>query len=293
VPERAEVEVTKNDISAITSNWQLIGYKILCDKISINESQLENAIQSHDNHLEWSCWGKRIVLRIGDYENAPHLIFGLGMTGSFTIKEADWYDKKQHPRFSLIYRDGSKIKQLVFCDVRKFGKVFFRDKEDDFPKMWVFDIGPGKYPENIRIATFEKLLNRCVITRRVNKPIKSFLLDQNEFGGYGNYMACEVLFRANIHPETKVRDLTTENISNIRKETFELIDEMISLGGVTLKDFVRPNGKYGKGIENLKVYGRRNKPCLRCNDSIEYIKLSGRGTFYCPSCQPSLITIGK
>jgi formamidopyrimidine-DNA glycosylase len=35
----------------------------------------------------------------------------------------------------------------------------------------------------------------------------------------------------------------------------------------------------------LKVYDREGLPCLRCRGSIERLRLSGRGTYFCPSCQ--------
>ena len=34
------------------------------------------------------------------------------------------------------------------------------------------------------------------------------------------------------------------------------------------------------------VYGRAGEPCERCGSPIEWIRLAGRGTSYCPHCQP-------
>jgi formamidopyrimidine-DNA glycosylase len=39
--------------------------------------------------------------------------------------------------------------------------------------------------------------------------------------------------------------------------------------------------------EEFKVYGREGEPCPRCGTPIEKIRAAGRGTHYCPSCQPS------
>jgi formamidopyrimidine-DNA glycosylase len=33
------------------------------------------------------------------------------------------------------------------------------------------------------------------------------------------------------------------------------------------------------------VYGRQGKPCICCGTTIQYVKLAGRGTHYCPHCQ--------
>jgi formamidopyrimidine-DNA glycosylase len=36
----------------------------------------------------------------------------------------------------------------------------------------------------------------------------------------------------------------------------------------------------------FKVYGREGEPCERCGRPIEKIRVAGRGTWYCPGCQP-------
>jgi formamidopyrimidine-DNA glycosylase len=36
----------------------------------------------------------------------------------------------------------------------------------------------------------------------------------------------------------------------------------------------------------FKVYGRAGEPCARCGTPIDKIRVAGRGTWYCPGCQP-------
>jgi len=36
----------------------------------------------------------------------------------------------------------------------------------------------------------------------------------------------------------------------------------------------------------FKVYGRDGDPCTRCGAIIEKTRVGGRGTWYCPVCQP-------
>jgi formamidopyrimidine-DNA glycosylase len=36
----------------------------------------------------------------------------------------------------------------------------------------------------------------------------------------------------------------------------------------------------------FKVYGRGGEPCDRCGTPIEKTRVAGRGTWYCPHCQP-------
>jgi formamidopyrimidine-DNA glycosylase len=37
--------------------------------------------------------------------------------------------------------------------------------------------------------------------------------------------------------------------------------------------------------ERLRVYDRKNKPCVRCKTPIKRIVQAARSTFFCPRCQ--------
>ena len=60
----------------------------------------------------------------------------------------------------------------------------------------------------------------------------------------------------------------------------------IARQGATLRDYRDPNGAQGRMQEEFRVYGRAGEPCFRCGTPIEKIRAGGRGTWYCPSCQP-------
>jgi formamidopyrimidine-DNA glycosylase len=60
----------------------------------------------------------------------------------------------------------------------------------------------------------------------------------------------------------------------------------ISRQGATLSNYATPDGEQGGMQDEFKVYGRVGEPCLRCGTPIEKIRAAGRGTSYCPGCQP-------
>ena len=41
----------------------------------------------------------------------------------------------------------------------------------------------------------------------------------------------------------------------------------------------------GDNSRYLQVYHRKGMPCLRCGTLLKQIKVSGRGSVYCPHCQ--------
>ncbi|HEY3099070.1 MAG TPA: zinc finger domain-containing protein, partial [Methylomirabilota bacterium] len=56
--------------------------------------------------------------------------------------------------------------------------------------------------------------------------------------------------------------------------------------GATLRDYRQPDGSAGSMQNEFKVYGRLGEPCDRCGTPIEKTRVAGRGTWYCPACQP-------
>jgi formamidopyrimidine-DNA glycosylase len=47
-------------------------------------------------------------------------------------------------------------------------------------------------------------------------------------------------------------------------------------------------GKPGSQQNHFKIYLKNN--CDVCNTKVEFIKINGRGTYFCPTCQPLIIT---
>ena len=38
--------------------------------------------------------------------------------------------------------------------------------------------------------------------------------------------------------------------------------------------------------DEFRVYGRDGQPCPRCRTTITKTRVGGRGTWFCPRCQP-------
>ena len=46
------------------------------------------------------------------------------------------------------------------------------------------------------------------------------------------------------------------------------------------------NGDRGSMQDEFKVYGRDGEACRRCHATITKTRVGGRGTWFCPRCQP-------
>ncbi len=66
----------------------------------------------------------------------------------------------------------------------------------------------------------------------------------------------------------------------------ETLQDGIDHEGSSIESFVDPAGRRGSFQELLNVYQRTGQPCRVCGATIRRLEVGGRGTHYCPSCQP-------
>ena len=118
------------------------------------------------------------------------------------------------------------------------------------------------------------------------------LLDQRALAGLGNVYKSELLFRAKLDPFTRVRDLDAGVLRALVDDGAELLrwnaerQARGARGRITRTPAqVRAAGG-GKSPTGQSVYGRTNRPCFDCGQSIRSASQGGRTTYWCPICQP-------
>ncbi len=121
---------------------------------------------------------------------------------------------------------------------------------------------------------------------RRTAPVKAAILDQRTVAGVGNIYADEALWRAQLHPLRQAGSLEAHELELLVKAIRDVLELGIERQGSTLRDYALPDGEAGGMQDEFKVYGRLGEPCERCGTPIERIVVGGRGTWYCPACQP-------
>lgn len=202
-----------------------------------------------------TSYGKNILLYFNGYMIRIHLM----MYGSI--------------RFENAYSKPFKQVRLV---------LFFPSKKLVIYNAPIIEIDEVKSLENRLFNEYgidpltnwnkEKLIS--LILKEKERKIGDLLLDQRIFNGIGNILRNEILFRAGISPERKVKDLKIKEIENIAIYARKLCKEF-------LKSKLR-----GKGIKNL-LFVYNKKFCIRCGSNLIFYrqKENKRKTFYCPNCQ--------
>ncbi|CAA9261752.1 MAG: Endonuclease VIII [uncultured Arthrobacter sp.] len=113
------------------------------------------------------------------------------------------------------------------------------------------------------------------------RPLGLALLDQRNLAGIGNVYRCELCFLAGVHPLTPVGEVRNlPRIVDLAKKLLEA-NKLRSTRATTGN--LRGN--------NLWVYGRSNRGCLRCGTPVVLEQLGDnelelRDLYYCPHCQP-------
>ncbi len=119
-------------------------------------------------------------------------------------------------------------------------------------------------------------------------PLKSFLLDQSRVAGVGNIYADEALFRARLHPLSPAGSMKPEHLEALRDAVVAALEAGIDGGGASIDDYRDGRGEKGTMQDEFLVHTREGEPCPRCGGTIVRIVVSGRSTYFCPSCQVRL-----
>ncbi len=272
MPELPEVETVKNSLKN-----RLLGKRILSVKVVYSNiiefpsvSEFERKIKGQTIR-DMNRYGKWIIFVLDDY----YLLSHLRMEGKYFFKNKDEAMLK-HEHVVFFLDDGIELR---YHDVRKFGKMLLIP-HSDIKKYGPF-LKMGLEPWDDRLDVTYLKDKFC----RKNIPIKSVLLDQSIIVGIGNIYADEILFLSGIHPLKKASCLSFEELDFIISNTKKVMDEAIKKGGTTIRSYTSVNGVHGLFQQELLVHGRDRKKCFKCGHFIEKIRVGGRGTYFCPSCQ--------
>lgn len=271
MPELPEVETIRRQ-----ANQLLVGAKILAVEQrhpGVFHGQAQMLVGKKIQHVR--RFGKLLIL---DVSGAWSLAIHLKMTGRLTLLVTN----KSLPSHTHVIFSLTSHKQLVFSDSRRFGFIRLLKTDDVLSLPFIKKL--GKEPlKDLQYPEFKEI---CGKTKR---PIKTLLLDQQRIAGIGNIYACESLWMAKIHPLLPAAMLSSKQTTALFGAIEAVLQEGLDRGGASDNSYRNLEGNKGEYQDFFKVYMRRTKPCLRCQTPISSMKVAGRGTFFCPSCQKPVL----
>jgi formamidopyrimidine-DNA glycosylase len=217
--------------------------------------------------------GKYLIVR---FDSGRVLLIHLRMTGSLRHAGNGGLGEDPYRRAVVNLDDGSDV---AYRDVRRFGTwhLLEPDEVEDY-------LGRRLGGEPLARTFTARRLGERLASRRA--PLKAALLDQRTVAGLGNIYVDEALWRAQLHPLREAGTLDDDELQRLTKAIRDALRTGIRNQGASLRDYSTPDGARGRAQERFRVYGRTGEPCLRCGTPVDKIRVGGRGTWYCPSCQP-------
>ncbi len=270
MPELPEVEVISNFLLNKIKSKQI-------SNVTVNNWRMRvPVIKNIDDVLKNRCISN--IERRGKYiiwciDNDTAVVMHLGMSGKLIYAEDD-RARNKHDHVIFLFSDNTSI---IFHDPRRFGLVIILKEEEKVSFFNDFGIEPLTDEFN------GDYLQRLLKNRKAN--VKSVLMNNRLIVGVGNIYASESLFRARISPFRPAQDLTYKECERLATEIKNVLNDAITAGGSTLRNYAQPSGSVGCFQNGFYVYGRVQKPCKVCNNIIILIRQNGRSTYFCNACQ--------
>ncbi len=271
MPELPEVETIKNVLTKI-----VIGHKIT--RIEVIRKQ---TIEGDPNEFVNSLTGESFLSmsRIGKYlifhlSNDRVIISHLRMEGKYY----EFFENEEDSKYAKVVFHFDNNKKLCYDDSRCFGILKLSNESSYRKEECIAKLGP----EPFDVKEVDSILKQV---KKINKPIKTTLLDQTIITGLGNIYVDEVLYASNIHPLTPARLITKEEWEKIISNSVKILNIAIEMGGSTIKSYHPGKDIDGNFQTRIKIYGKEGEICPTCGKTYRFIKVGGRGTTFCPNCQ--------
>ncbi|WP_310415527.1 DNA-formamidopyrimidine glycosylase [Chamaesiphon sp. OTE_8_metabat_110] len=282
MPELPEVETVRRGLDRYTLDRAITGTEVLLPRtIAHPETPQEFSFGLQHTKIQgWHRRGKYLYAQLVSTktpEAAGWLGVHLRMTGQLLWVESHT-ELHKHTRVRLFL---GKDREIRFVDQRTFGQMWWIPPSKQLEQVMtgIAKLGPEPFDLAFSTGYFAAKLQKS------SRNIKTVILDQNLVAGVGNIYADEALFMSKIHPNTSANQLTIDRVELLRASIIAVLQLSIEQGGTTFSNYLSVQGTNGNYGGMAWVYNRTKQPCRVCGTPIEKIRLGGRGTHYCPTCQ--------
>lgn len=277
MPELPEVETVKRTLNTLIQGKRIQKVTVRLPRIIRRPDDITIFAHMLEGHTIQTVERRGKFLRF--LLDGLVLVSHLRMEGRYGLyAEGDPLDKHSHVIFH--FDDGTELR---YTDVRQFGTMDLFLPGEDLLQQPLKNLGLEPLSPDFTAEAFKRLL------AGKNTKIKPLLLNQAYVVGIGNIYVDESLHAAGIHPERTAGSLTGEQIVRLHDAIVDTLTNAVNAGGSSVKSYVNGQGEIGSYQHKLRIYGRKDEPCYTCGSKVEKSVVGGRGTHFCPSCQPPLL----
>jgi formamidopyrimidine-DNA glycosylase len=275
MPELPEVEVVRRGLLNHLPGRTITG--LSTDGKQMRLPVPESALRASLTGARITDVRRRAKYLLIDMDNGSVLIVHLGMTGIlglFPVETA--HNVHDHVCWRL-----DNDYELRFNDIRRFGSVQIvgPNQAKSLEQTLFKATGPEPFATDF---DGRYLYDKA---HKKQQPVKNFIMDGRVVAGVGNIYANESLFSAGIRPTRKAGAISKKRYSLLVDKIRDVLSTAIDCGGSTISDFLDASGTSGYFQIHFNVYGRKDHPCPLCSEPIRHVKLGGRASYFCPSCQ--------
>lgn len=212
------------------------------------------------------------------------LVVHLRMRGGFRVEPGDTVPAKYLCGL-LRLEDG---RELRFHDMWRWGEWWLVPPAPQPTGLARLD-GLGIEPFDAEFTP--EFLGRAL--KRSRTSIKPLLLGQKIVAGLGNIYCDDSLHRARLHPARPANSLAVPEVERLHEAIVTVLERAIQEADATVRQLIadRANLETFEGLSAQSVYDRPGQPCPTCGDSLQKITFHGRGTTFCPNCQPVAVSV--
>ncbi len=267
LPEIAKITHQMNDELRSRVIDEVIILQEKCTNVSVEElkCRIKKAVIEKVYYK-----GKWIIIAFTNGENIL-LSLGMGADVLYYLDEKDSSDKFQ---IKVIFKDNSCFTIRYWW----FGKFLIVSDKELCDEKNTKDIAITPFDKEFTYEYFKGILGGK------KTQIKAFLLDQKNVGGIGNMYMHDILFMAKIHPQSKINELTEEEIKCLYDSILYILNTSFNKGSFNYEmDFYGQKGNYK--VEDFLIGYKENQDCPICQNPIKLIKTGSTSSFICDSCQ--------
>jgi formamidopyrimidine-DNA glycosylase len=270
MPELPEVETTRRGIAPLVTGQRVQNVVVRQPRLRWRvPARLARELPGEVLHSV-ERRAKYLLLRA----DSGTAIIHLGMSGSLRVAPAT-APPGPYDHVDIVLANGDCLR---LRDPRRFGAVLWTTRPPEGHNLL-----RGLGPEPLDPAFCGDVLYQRSRGRRA--PVKAFLMDSRVVAGLGNIYVNEALFRAGIHPGRAAGRIGAGRYDQLAGGIRATLQEALTAGGTTLRDFHASDGRPGYFSQQLRVYGREGEPCPSCQAAVRRRVIAQRSTYFCPRCQ--------
>lgn len=215
--------------------------------------------------------GERLALEFCD---CLVLCCRLGLTGRLSDECAS--ELTAAPYVRAVITLGSR--RLMFTDRRRLGDLWVTDRRS---------LSDASFGVDLLDASASEFRAASSTSTRHRRAVKALMLDQRgPIAAAGNYLIDEACFTARVHPATSADLLDAPASLHLWSACRDLARRSAVGRPASLSEYIAPAGAVGRCPGQLRCCDRAGWPCTECQTTLARTRISGRGTAYCPRCQP-------